>query len=151
MAYQRLVSSCLYIYIYMIFLSTMHYFMHRLVPTYIYIYTYIYICMHMHEIMHWAKEYHIYIYIYVFQFCPVAQSNRRMVFASILHSFNHIAWFSKYKIPIQHAVCDWHFEKFSEDAMVNAHSNIPWNRKISVEMLKEHVVCRLQSAWHSFK
>ena len=43
-AYQRLVSSCLYIYIYMIFLSTMHYFMHRLVPTYIYIY----ICIYMH-------------------------------------------------------------------------------------------------------
>ena len=24
-------------------------------------------------------------------------------------------------------------------------------RKISVEVLKEHVACRLQSAWHSFK
>ena len=145
-AYQRLVSSCLFIYIYihLIFLSPMHNFMHRHLKVYIYIY------MYMHEIVHWAKEYHI-LYIYILQCCPVALSNRRMVFASILHTFDHIVWFSKYKIPIQHAVCDWHFEKFSEDAMVNAHWNIPWNRKISVEVLKEHVVCRLQSAWHSFK
>ena len=50
----------------------------------------------MHEIMHWAKEYHIYIYI-IFQFCPVALSNRRMIFASILHTFNHIIWCSNLK------------------------------------------------------
>ena len=65
-AYQRLVSSCLYIYIHLIFLSPMHNFMHRHLKVYIYIY------MYMHEIMHWAKEYHIIcIYISMLSGCAI--------------------------------------------------------------------------------
>ena len=43
-AYQRLVSSCLFIYIYihLIFLSPMHNFMHRHLKVYIYIYIHVY-------------------------------------------------------------------------------------------------------------
>ena len=45
----------------------------------------------MHEILHGADKYHIYIYIYtqICQFRPVAPSNCRVVFASIVHTFNH--------------------------------------------------------------
>ena len=79
----------------------------------------------MYEILHWANECHTYVYIYIFQVCPVAPKNLRVTFASILHSFNYTTCFSKYQIPIQHAVCNYYFVLFSKDAMVNAHWTVP--------------------------
>ena len=81
----------------------------------------------MYEILHWANECHtyVYIYIYVFQVCPVAPKNLRVIFASILHTFNYTTCFSKYQIHIQHAVCNQYFVLFSKDAMVNAHWTVP--------------------------
>ena len=79
----------------------------------------------MYEILHWANECHTYVYIHIFQVCPVAPKTLRVIFASILHSFNYTTCFSKYQIPIQHAVCNYYFVLFSEDAMVNAHWTVP--------------------------
>ena len=79
----------------------------------------------MYEILHWANECHTYVYIHIFQVCPVAPKNLRVIFASILHTFNYTTCFSKYQIPIQHAVCNYYFVLFSKDAIVNAHWTVP--------------------------
>ena len=44
----------------------------------------------------------------------------------IQYAFQNIKF---HQIPIQHALCDWHFVLFSKDTMVNAHWNIPWNKE----------------------
>ena len=84
-------------------------------------YLYIYICMKYCI----GPMNVIHMYIYIFQVCPVAPKNLRVIFASILHTFNYTTCFSKYQIHIQHAVCNQYFVLFSKDAMVNAHWTVP--------------------------